>query len=322
MTIRNFTPEEDRNLAAEYEAGATYRELAAKAGGTDVSIRSAVLRGGATPRPAQRRSGAQSVIADDVIAHYRDGMAVKAIAKKFKCRSTVVTDLLRENDIAVKTGGRSHPRFRDPIQRTELAQEYESGLSLAQLADRYNCTTPTIANALRASGTQLRPGGAPQTWTPDVLEWLREEHGAGTSQQTMAGRIGVSQTAVSRKLAELGVIPKRERARGETHGSWRGGRAAAPGGYVYVRSTEADRAYCKPTQGPYMLEHRLVMGRMLGRRLLPSETVHHINGDRTDNRPENLQLRQGRHGKGVVMTCSSCGSHDIQAQEIADPAVG
>ncbi|MBP2211063.1 hypothetical protein JOJ87_001407 [Rhodococcus ruber] len=27
-------------------------------------------------------------------------------------------------------------------------------------------------------------------------------------------------------------------------------------------------------------------------------TVHHKNGDRTDNRPENLELRVGRHGKG------------------------
>lgn len=50
--------------------------------------------------------------------------------------------------------------------------------------------------------------------------------------------------------------------------------------------------------GKYKLEHRIVMERLLGRPLYSHETVHHINGVRADNSPENLELWSSSHPPG------------------------
>ena len=50
--------------------------------------------------------------------------------------------------------------------------------------------------------------------------------------------------------------------------------------------------------GGWKVQHRWRMEDRLGRELLPDETVHHINGVRDDNRPENLELWSSSHPSG------------------------
>jgi hypothetical protein len=73
-------------------------------------------------------------------------------------------------------------------------------------------------------------------------------------------------------------------AKGPESHKWKGGRFV--NGYGYVEVYMPDHPFCNGRG--YVLEHRLVLEKKLGRLLDPEERAHHINGKLTDNRPENL----------------------------------
>jgi len=73
----------------------------------------------------------------------------------------------------------------------------------------------------------------------------------------------------------------------ENNPNWKGGRPLDASGYVVINYG-----------GSQIREHRVVAEKMLNRKLNKDEVVHHINGIKNDNRPENLMvMTQSEHLK-------------------------
>lgn len=262
------------------------------------------------------RKRANGVTDEQILDLYREVRAGRKVATALGVSERTVYAVLRKHDVEADGLARYRKNItRFQGQEAEIRAWYESGMTHDEIRERLGGASDyAIKHAIKRAGGELRPNPVP-TVRPGEAERIAELLASGMSQAAIGRELGRSQAFVWRVLRQRGLLPKQRSP--EIHGKWAGGRMRA-GAYWRVRIDLDDPMSSMANNQGYVLEHRLVIARQIGRPLLPHETVHHINGDGADNRPENLQLRQGRHGKGVALSCIDCGSHNIKAVPLAD----
>ena len=85
----------------------------------------------------------------------------------------------------------------------------------------------------------------------------------------------------------------------ENSPTWKGGRVRDAYGYIWIKLSSSDFFAHMANKSRYILEHRLVMAKLLGRCLHSWEIVHHKNHIRDDNTLSNLQLVSDDHHKSL-----------------------
>lgn len=239
-----------------------------------------------------------------------------AVARRLDLSPPTVYRMLEDGGVSVPDRTAPKPRRLKvpdgPIADAVLV-DYKRGDCWRDIAQRYGVGEFSLRSLIkRRNATRRLHGGQKRMVTvaeaDQMVVLYRDEK---LTQVQIAAAIGCSQAVVSRILRQRG-----ESNRGRTLP--RGGRISIAGGYVAVLVTADDPLAIMRTRTGYVLEHRLVMARSLGRPLESHETVHHINGQRDDNRIENLQLRQGKHGRGARFMCRDCGSHNVEAIKLGE----
>lgn len=182
---------------------------------------------------------------------------------------------------------------------------------IKEICERFGLTRITVHRIAARNGVRRPVGRQPKTFTRAQIDDMVSMARTGISQKKIADKYGVSQCKMSRIMDAEGVVSSKGRSRrGKNHGSWKGGVVVVDKGYVAERIYDDDPMHSMRNSSGYVLQHRLVMARHLGRPLTQTENVHHINGIRDDNRLENLELWTRPQPKGVraheTAHCATC----------------
>jgi len=159
------------------------------------------------------------------------------------------------------------------ITKEQLEQDYAELQSMLRIAGKYGVSKKLVMNYMNRYGIERKQRSAADT---DRL--IGPLLGEGHSTAEIAKQVGVSDTAVRQSAKRLGL---------KLNDSYHAGEIITHNGY---RMVQAPAGHPGTDSKGYIREHRLVMGQKLGRPLKKSEVVHHLNHDKLDNRPENLEL--------------------------------
>jgi len=135
------------------------------------------------------------------------------------------------------------------------------------------------------------PRGTLINWDTAKLKELYLDEKLSISQT--AKQLGYAYGAVQAALVRFN-IPRRHKGSDprEKHPSWKGGRVGDSYGYIQIKNREHPRAN---NQG-YVREHILVWEEYHHRKLPKGWLIHHLNGIKDDNRPQNLiAMKRGEH---------------------------
>ena len=174
---------------------------------------------------------------------------------------------------------------------------YENNGSIRLVAKKFNVGYRAARSAILRAGCTLHPtNNEKAAKIDDSLSNLIYDYYVNKkyTYRQIKEKTGLHNTLVKKILLNMGLtedsLQRRRVPSGRASSNWKTGRYVDENNYVRIRLERDHKFNIMANSSGCVFEHRLVMAEHIGRPLLHHETVHHKNGDRQDNRIENLEL--------------------------------
>lgn len=163
------------------------------------------------PQPKTPRRG-PSARAEIARLYVDEGLDGQQIADRLGMPYGTVYSNLRAAGVQMRPGPKTPPRRTSKVDLDEATRLYAEGWTLTRLADRYGVTHVAVSHRLRKAGVPPRPTStgayahaAAVERRQDAGPAVRALFEEGLTYSQIAVRLDMSQTAVKRVLADLGL---------------------------------------------------------------------------------------------------------------------
>jgi len=218
--------------------------------------------------PRQRKE----IPKEEIVDRYKDGESLVKISEDYKPSYSTIYRRVKEWDVERDTDIR---KLDLPTQ--DIVSLYKDGMSCQQIADKFDCSTKPIESRLKENGIQL--DGA--EFVNIKREELEEAVSKFTTVKELAEHFDCDRATIDRKLEKYDIDPPTLYNKKATLSDINGYQALQCG-----------------VVGKGVLVHRLLAVAEYGYENVCDNVIHHKNGIRWDNRPDNIEvMTRSEHSK-------------------------